>query len=435
MDRNGEHMRKFLGGCALVAILCAFGTASGQTPDPDYVLTVGSGVGPSGSQQEIVVGFENPNGNGLQGWSFGVCHNQAEMTVIDALPGATNFVAKNGDEADFIAVQIFPEGPNIGVVVCLTGCAVLPAGTDYEWLNIFYQLDAPDGTMSTMFVCDETGDPPVLLALVDEFNNTVIPVTVEGIMDIGGAPPYALISGNVMTTPDSTVSVPITLQNPEGVDGYSMGLGHSAQFATLDSIDQGAAVAALNGGSGAAFFQTNVTPAGGDGGTIGCVIDFMAAEVIPAGDMNEVALYNYSISGSTPGQTTIDLQFTDLLGIPPVTTVLAVGPETVFPETVDGTIFVDGIPPPFLFIRGDTNNDGVVDVSDAIFLANWLFATGPMGTCDASGDVDDSGALEGLIDTIYLLTFLFNSGPPVAPPYPGCGGDPTDDLECDSSSC
>jgi len=79
------------------------------------------------------------------------------------------------------------------------------------------------------------------------------------------------------------------------------------------------------------------------------------------------------------------------------------------------------------FLRGDSNLDGVVDVSDAVGSLLMLFA-GKTATCLDSLDANDDGAVN-LSDPLYLLNHLFRQGP--APPPPGlsaCGMDPTPDA-------
>ncbi len=87
--------------------------------------------------------------------------------------------------------------------------------------------------------------------------------------------------------------------------------------------------------------------------------------------------------------------------------------------------------------RGDCNDDGVGDISDAVTLLVWLFPTGPAGTLDCldACDANDDGALD-VADAIAVLSSLF--GAPAAPlPDPlDCGVDPTaDGLECVGSVC
>jgi len=52
--------------------------------------------------------------------------------------------------------------------------------------------------------------------------------------------------------------------------------------------------------------------------------------------------------------------------------------------------------------------------------------------CKDAADFDDSGSI-GLPDLLGQLAFLFQQGPPPAPPYPDCGYDTTEDnLNCNS---
>lgn len=83
------------------------------------------------------------------------------------------------------------------------------------------------------------------------------------------------------------------------------------------------------------------------------------------------------------------------------------------------------------FVRGDANDDGVVDLSDAITVLLVLFA-GETAACADACDANDDGAMD-LADTIALLDFLFAHGDVPGAPYPVCGADATaDPLTCDS---
>ena len=88
------------------------------------------------------------------------------------------------------------------------------------------------------------------------------------------------------------------------------------------------------------------------------------------------------------------------------------------------------------FRRGDVDNDSQVDIFDGVWIAQAILETGIPLTCMDAADTDDNGALEPIVDAIYLLNYLFLFGPPVPAPEPfasGCGPDPTDDnLPCES---
>ena len=86
------------------------------------------------------------------------------------------------------------------------------------------------------------------------------------------------------------------------------------------------------------------------------------------------------------------------------------------------------------FQRGDTLDDGILNVTDAIAVLNWLFLGGAPPSCRSSADIDDSGIVN-LTDPIALLRHLFLGGEEPPPPFQECGPDPTpDDLGCDASS-
>jgi hypothetical protein len=86
------------------------------------------------------------------------------------------------------------------------------------------------------------------------------------------------------------------------------------------------------------------------------------------------------------------------------------------------------------FRRADCNDDGRVDISDAIKLFTFLFLGGHRSLCGDSCDSNDDSSLD-ISDPVYILNFLFRGGP--SPPAPGpegiCGHDETDDvLSCDA---
>jgi hypothetical protein len=66
---------------------------------------------------------------------------------------------------------------------------------------------------------------------------------------------------------------------------------------------------------------------------------------------------------------------------------------------------------------GDVNNDGVVNVGDAIYILNYLFKHGPAPVPSLCvGDVNNDDAVN-VGDAIYILNWLFKSGPA---PDPNC---------------
>jgi CHRD domain-containing protein len=86
------------------------------------------------------------------------------------------------------------------------------------------------------------------------------------------------------------------------------------------------------------------------------------------------------------------------------------------------------------FLRGDSNGDGVVDVSDIVTTLTYLFQGGARPYClDAADDNDDGGV--DVSDAIAGIFFLYQNGGSL--PEPGAlipGSDPTaDNLYCQES--
>jgi hypothetical protein len=95
-------------------------------------------------------------------------------------------------------------------------------------------------------------------------------------------------------------------------------------------------------------------------------------------------------------------------------------------EVVPGTVTVLGAG----FLRGDSNADGGVNLTDAVEALLFLFAGGGEPACMDAADADDGGSIE-ITDAVVLLRGLFQGGPALPEPYPTCGADPSADrLGC-----
>jgi len=82
------------------------------------------------------------------------------------------------------------------------------------------------------------------------------------------------------------------------------------------------------------------------------------------------------------------------------------------------------------FIRADADENGLVEITDAIGTLEYLFRGGPGPSCIDRLDANDDGRAD-LTDAIFTLFFLYAEGSAPALPYPGLGVDPTaDDLPC-----
>jgi hypothetical protein len=86
------------------------------------------------------------------------------------------------------------------------------------------------------------------------------------------------------------------------------------------------------------------------------------------------------------------------------------------------------------FRRGDPNSDGIINITDGIYVLNFLFLGGPAPTCTEAANANDDGSVN-ITDGIYVLNFLFLGGPAPAAPGASCGSEPEEtpsDLGCAS---
>ena len=87
------------------------------------------------------------------------------------------------------------------------------------------------------------------------------------------------------------------------------------------------------------------------------------------------------------------------------------------------------------FVRGEANGDGFLDIGDAVFTLHYLFAGGRTPGCLDALDFDDDEQIQ-ISDPILSLNYLFHGGRPPAPPFPGCGLDPSpsSSLGCEAAA-
>ena len=84
------------------------------------------------------------------------------------------------------------------------------------------------------------------------------------------------------------------------------------------------------------------------------------------------------------------------------------------------------------FIRGDSNADQFIDISDAIGTLDYLFGNGAIG-CRESANCNSDASLD-ISDVIYLLGFMFANGSQPGSPFPACGPQPIF-LDCLTPTC
>ncbi len=225
----------------------------------------------------------------------------------------------------------------------------------------------------------------------------------------------------------SGVSYVVRADNEVTVEGYTIVLGFDPVVLTLDSIRT---LGTDAGALGVEFEIPNINNVTGTA-ILAVILDFLPpydGTLLASGSGQSIATGTFSVASSASGTTS--LAPTDGLGSPPSDNSFVAGGLSIFPALVAGTVTIGGGPPPPSdppFIRGDSNRDGSVDVSDGTFIQNWLQSGGAGPTCLDAADVNDDGAVD-LGDSVFLFNYLFTGSTPPSAPFPLTGSDPTTDL-------
>ncbi|MFH1336888.1 MAG: dockerin type I domain-containing protein [Candidatus Zixiibacteriota bacterium] len=62
-------------------------------------------------------------------------------------------------------------------------------------------------------------------------------------------------------------------------------------------------------------------------------------------------------------------------------------------------------------VRGDANGDQVINISDVMYMMNYLFRHGPPPVTFEAGDANCDND-HGILDVVFLINYLFKTGPP-----------------------
>ena len=70
----------------------------------------------------------------------------------------------------------------------------------------------------------------------------------------------------------------------------------------------------------------------------------------------------------------------------------------------------DGIGDACDYLSGDADNNGIITISDAVFLINYIFSGGPAPCPPRNGDAD-CNTITTISDAVYLINYIFAGGP------------------------
>ena len=140
-----------------IAFTLALALLLGAPAFAQYDLSLSSAAGAPGSSADLQVLLDN-NGDPIQGWSFGVCHDGLALSLTEVIDGAATSTVNEGGSPDFNQVNVVSDqGFTVGVVVCFVGCATLPTGTTGNELNVAsYELLGEAGSSTSVDFCQHS---------------------------------------------------------------------------------------------------------------------------------------------------------------------------------------------------------------------------------------------------------------------------------------
>ncbi len=428
----------------LVACLVGVGDANAQ----NFKFSATSASGSMGENIDLNLLFDNAMDD-VQGWSVGVCHDNANLQVNFADNGAVTQAFNDGEGPDIIFYNAFddpPLGPgwNAGVVISIAGQEVLPPGNDFDIHIVNYTLvgDPMGGEIMTdVCPCNEmVGDPATPNVVVVNGQSVAAPGNCGTVTITSGPIPFMYIveDETINYNADSgeaSFSIDVLVQeNPENpgfvndTQGFSVGLASDPGLLTPIDIVPTGELAALDEGDGPELYFPGILA---DGLTAGVVYATAGGEFIQFDVPKPMLSCSYNtVPGPLIGQelpTNTMLVFSNDLGAVPVDNVVVVLGLSFEAEFFDGRITLNPITDP-PFVRGDANaDDGISDLADAIWLIQFLFVGGEAPPCmeaaDANGDLDVN-----MGDFMYILNWQLLGGNPPPAPFPDCGLVP--DQEC-----
>lgn len=233
------------------------------------------------------------------------------------------------------------------------------------------------------------------------------------------------------------VNIISNLDPPSGVQGWSFGFRIQGDCDVLSATTAGtAADLKENGGLwNMGFNKTELinfpVQLGVKGAVTGVVLSLTEGTTLPpVGTETVLAL---RVSGPEGGSSTLRI-FDGLRGSgQPVASVITVdGGSRRACNMTSARLFIEHIhgDDSHRFIRGNANGDLRFDIADPIWIVNELYLEGPPSQCPDDSDSNDDGIVDAS-DVVYLIEYLFRAGSSPPTPFLECGADPTpDETDC-----
>ncbi len=460
----------------IVGLLAAHGWVAAGEVTPDmfalWIEPADTVEATPGSTVEFTI-YLSSEAESVEGWQFGLCYDDSVVmipkvddgyTYLQDLEGTDTAELKEGNGPDQVFIQEPAEGGGITVGVMIDfGAQEASLGVTerFSILKVPFEVVGVPGDMVEITICSTLGGDNPVNHVVSSGGFSYIPASIAGAglkvrvieptIEIAG--PEVQICANESDEAEVGVQLGLPADAVEGIElgGWSYGIMHSADELALTDIRSSELVAGLNAGDGPSFVGYNLDPAGGVGGTVGVVVDlegpeFSSIPVEPGETVHTETFVYVSAMKLQEGEDPVvsDVEVVDnLLGAPLVpaaaTVMLQPSPDSpvsleditfdMKQKTASITLKSCVVEEPLLeFVRGDANNDAVVNIADGVWILSYLFRGGLAPVCLDAADVDDSGMLD-INDAISVIYYRLMGGQAPKAPFPECGTDPDDGTD------
>ena len=141
-------------------------------------LQVTDGAGPPGG--DVTLSVEMTNDFDILGWSFGLCIDTAVLTASSA--GISPDIAALNPE--FNDSQVTADGVGLGLVLSFDPLQTIAPQAGLSVFEATFTLDGPDGTVTSVTVCDTIGTPPIDIIFGGPVITEVEPTSTPGTITI-----------------------------------------------------------------------------------------------------------------------------------------------------------------------------------------------------------------------------------------------------------
>lgn len=229
------------------------------------------------------------------------------------------------------------------------------------------------------------------------------------------------------------VRVPIQMSALENVEAVTFSLRVEPALIELEEIDFGVTISRFARGSSP--FVHTFRGLRSEGYLASTLILDLSGSGARLDELfyDTVAYLEFSVPEDVPLGTEMYVRFEDTPSsddLPPIPNELVRSGRTL-----RGTFCglpIEVVPREAVFVRGDANRNGRIELSDAVAIINHLFSSDSFALpCPDAADIDDDGTVQ-LTDATRLLRYLFGGGSPPFPPFELAGIDfwNPDSLPC-----